>query len=454
MLFLLLSGLLLGQSVVVCPLTALAGIFPDTRSHWASPAIHVPSEQSILTGYSDGMFRPDGAITRAEFSVVMVKALALTLTAGGAPVFQDVPTDHWAYPAIETARVNGFVCGYPTGLFLPEKPVSRAEALAMLAAAARIPVPDDTTIQRILGDYRDAKRIPGWARPGVAAVIRSGLYISNPAKANILDPLKPATRADVAALAQRLRENVDLLSLNTSPSVSPEASPGASSLPARVATIPANTRFVGTMSGNAISSESAQVGDPIVLYLDQSISSPDRRILIPSGSKIMGKIIAVEPAYPTDSHDDGQSNGQSGGSSVEHGELDIRFIEIVTPDHQRYEILATVATEDGALHAGDAKGRVPSDATDANLTVSQESPREAAMGLLSTGTVSPGGVSGGATCMGALDITRRVAPQRKVGEIILRAGDKLELNLDRPMTVLPVSSPEDPQYKDSYGAGG
>ncbi|MGJ8495984.1 S-layer homology domain-containing protein, partial [Glaesserella parasuis] len=91
------------------PLLATAAIFPDTQANWARNAIQTLSDQGIITGYPDGSFRPDGLVTRAEFSAVLVKALGLNASASGAQTFSDVPTTHWAYPSIETVRASGLV---------------------------------------------------------------------------------------------------------------------------------------------------------------------------------------------------------------------------------------------------------------------------------------------------------------------------------------------------------
>jgi hypothetical protein len=92
-----------------------------------------------LNGYTDGTFRPDNPITRAEFAAVIVRALGLEAAAGmleGVPVgFPDVPANHWANGYIAVASSQGVVQGYPDGTFNPGANVTYAEAIAMIVRA-------------------------------------------------------------------------------------------------------------------------------------------------------------------------------------------------------------------------------------------------------------------------------------------------------------------------------
>ncbi|HEY9744959.1 MAG TPA: S-layer homology domain-containing protein [Oculatellaceae cyanobacterium] len=394
---------LLGQ-LAFTSLAANAAYFSDTQSHWAQGAIQALSDQNIITGYPDGTFRPEGPITRAELSVVMVKALGLSLNANGSQNFQDVPTTHWAYPAIETVRSTGLVSGYPNGLFMPSKGLNRTEALVVLANAARIPMPNDATVEQILSNYRDASSVPNWARTGIAALIQAGLYTNDPAEGNALNPLQPATRGYVAALVQNLRQRSNL------------ATPDPNMLQARIATVPANTRFTGTLSGTAISSELNKVGDEVVLNVDQALVSTDNRVVIPAGSKIVGRITAVEAA------------GRTGKNAV----LDIKFNEIITPDNQRYTIQGSIATEDGRLHGGTTKGRILKALGTTAVGAGLGAALGTALGPMSGGKAGKGAVYG--TAVGA-GVGAAGAALMKGNEVVISSGDSLEIKLDQPVTI-------------------
>lgn len=421
--------LALTVQLAAMPLLASAAFFPDTQSNWARNAIQTLSDQQIITGYPDGSFRPEGGITRAEFSAVMVKALGLSPNVSGAQTFQDVPTSNWAYRAIETVRHAGLVSGYPNGTFMPTRTISRAEAIAILANASRMPMPNDNTINQVLSGYRDSSSIPTWARPGVAAAIQSGIYANDPAEGNAINPNQPATRGEVAAMVQNLRERLNLAGGAPSGMGTPQSGGWSSTggttmgqggvLQGYVATVPANTRFTGTLNSGVVSSELNKVGDEVKLNVDTPLLSSDNRVIVPAGSQIIGKIATI----------------QSAGRTGKNATLDINFTEIVTPDGQRYPIQGSVATEDGMLHGGTTKGRIMKAAGSTAVGAGLGAALGTAMGPLSGGKVGKGAIYG--TAVGA-GVGALAAAAMKGKDVSIGSGDKIEIKLDQPMTV-PVS---------------
>jgi len=415
-----LLSLALTVQMTAVPLIASAAMFQDTQNNWARSSIQTLSDQGILTGYPDGSFRPEGLVTRAEFSAMLVKALGLNINAGGTQTFHDVPTNNWAYPSIETVRATGLVSGYPNGTFMPNRSISRAEAMAILANAARIPMPNDTTVNQTLSSYRDAGSVPNWARPAVAAVVQGGIYANAPSAGNSLDPMQPATRAEVAAMVENLREKANLANNapmgNTNGSTSVNTTPSGTMLQGRVSTVPANTHFTGTIGSGVISSELNKVGDEVKLNVDQPLVSSDNRVIVPTGSQILGRISQVQAA------------GRTGKAAT----LDIDFYEIVTPDGQHYTIQGSVATEDGLLHGGTTKGRVLKALGTTAIGAGLGAALGTAMGPLSGGHVGKGAIYGTAVGAGAGAVA---AAAQKGKDVTVSSGDKLEIKLDQPITV-------------------
>jgi hypothetical protein len=414
-------SLALTVQMAAMPLIASAAFFQDTQNNWARNAIQTLSDQGIITGYPDGSFRPEGLVTRAEFSAMLVKALGLNVNASGTQTFSDVPTTNWAYPAIETVRSTGLVSGYPNGTFMPNRSISRAEAMAVLANAARIPMPSDAAINQTLASYRDASSVPNWARPAVAAVVQGGVYANEPSAGNALDPTKPATRAEIAAMVENLREKQNLATTSpnmgtTTGSTSMTTTPSGTMLQGRVATVPANTQFTGTISSGVISSELNKVGDEVKLNVDQPLVSSDNRVIVPTGSQILGRISQV------------QASGRTGKPAT----MDIDFYEIVTPDGQHYNIQGSVATEDGMLHGGTTKGRVLKALGTTAVGAGLGAALGTAMGPLSGGKVGKGAIYG--TAVGA-GVGALAAAAQKGKDVTVSSGDKLEIKLDQPITV-------------------
>lgn len=96
---------------------------------WYNTAVSTLSSMGIITGYPDGTFRPNAAITRAEFA-----AIAARFDNDGdktAAKFSDIAT-HWARDEISIAYNNGWINGYPNGTFGPQRDITRAETMTLV----------------------------------------------------------------------------------------------------------------------------------------------------------------------------------------------------------------------------------------------------------------------------------------------------------------------------------
>ena len=128
---LLAAGLCLG---LIAAAPALA--FSDVSGEELSEAVEVLSGLGIVSGYSDGSYHPDDALTRAQFC----KLAILTEGHGGsgaggaptAPGFPDVPGGGWAAPYINLACEEGLVAGYGDGRFGPDDPVTVGQAVTVV----------------------------------------------------------------------------------------------------------------------------------------------------------------------------------------------------------------------------------------------------------------------------------------------------------------------------------
>jgi S-layer homology domain len=113
---------------------AWAAPFPDTENHWANPFISRLVEQDIIAGYPDGTFKPDRSVNRDEFAALVRQAFnekqERQIASGS--VYRDVPEGYWASNAIKEAYEMGFMSGYPNGYFRPNQAVSRTEAIVAL----------------------------------------------------------------------------------------------------------------------------------------------------------------------------------------------------------------------------------------------------------------------------------------------------------------------------------
>jgi hypothetical protein len=115
--------------------------FTDTSmDFWAADPIYLNVTLGLVTGYPDNSFKPDKGITRAELVTLLVRSLGIpqhTLDVfGTTEVFTDVKTNHWAANFIAYGSAVKYVTGYPDGTFKPNKVLSRAEGVTLLARYA------------------------------------------------------------------------------------------------------------------------------------------------------------------------------------------------------------------------------------------------------------------------------------------------------------------------------
>ena len=119
--------------------------FNDIQGHWAEDYINELYLQHVVSGKSEGIFDPNGLITRAELTKIAILAFGHSVnpTPNQHP-FQDVPLNSWFAPYVEEAQRLGFVSGYDTGGFGPNDFVTRSAALKILLGAAGIDSADIT----------------------------------------------------------------------------------------------------------------------------------------------------------------------------------------------------------------------------------------------------------------------------------------------------------------------
>ena len=98
---------------------------------WYNNAVSTLSNMGVIGGYADGTFRPDAPISRAEFAKI---AVSFTQNNGSAVYnyFTDVKTTDWFAPYVTAAKDAGLIEGYSDGSFKPESKITRAEACAIV----------------------------------------------------------------------------------------------------------------------------------------------------------------------------------------------------------------------------------------------------------------------------------------------------------------------------------
>jgi len=167
---------------------------------WAFTAVADLSARGLVTGYEDGKFHPDDAVTRAEYAKLVCSALGVEPdTTVTSDPFKDVTSSYWAAGYIAATVRKGWLTGYPGGLFKPEEPVSKGQALAIVARSQSWD--DKATLP-----YAEVQ--PGyWAHAFIEACFVRGI-IRNPDPGiefgGTLSPEDHCTRAQACVFLSRL----------------------------------------------------------------------------------------------------------------------------------------------------------------------------------------------------------------------------------------------------------
>lgn len=171
--------------------------FTDISGHWAEAAIKEAIASGIVKGYTDGTFKPNNTVTRAEFSVMLMGALKAE-GEGAALTFTDqAKIAAWAKEAVAHAVKAEIISGYPDGTFRPGANILRMEMVSMIAKGARLTLDPNAATS-----FADNEDIPAWAMGAVKAVSDKGIIQGR--TGNVFAPKATASRADAITVIMNM----------------------------------------------------------------------------------------------------------------------------------------------------------------------------------------------------------------------------------------------------------
>lgn len=139
-------------------------VFSDVYGEDCELAANTLRTYEMLLGYTDGTFRPNNTLTRAELSALLVQTMHLSVTAEGID-FADVPADSWYAPHVRAVCAAGYLKGVGGGYFDPQGTVTQEEmitVLGRLAAEVNLyfyqasqAVPEDTGVPEGYSDWAE-----------------------------------------------------------------------------------------------------------------------------------------------------------------------------------------------------------------------------------------------------------------------------------------------------------
>ncbi|MBR5506135.1 MAG: S-layer homology domain-containing protein, partial [Clostridia bacterium] len=172
--------------------------FSDISDHWANNYIRDAYAKGYVNGYSDGTYRPDNNVSRAEFAALICRSFGLTsVPYDGA--FADVDVGQWYTEYVSTALANGIISA--DAYFRPHDTITREEMCKMLAIAMQN---SDSSLAEAEYSpaFSDMNTISDWAAEYVAYVCYHN--IMNGRADGSFAPKESSTRAEAATVFSRL----------------------------------------------------------------------------------------------------------------------------------------------------------------------------------------------------------------------------------------------------------
>lgn len=270
------------------PITSASSFEDVPAGFWAGCDINLLAENKVVAGYPDRTFKPNLPVSRAEIASMAVNGFNLRSCGCPKKTFKDVPADHWANQAINTAVSNGLMDGYPGDLFKPNKPVTRAEAMVTLAKGIPCDM-DNCKAEEILNKFCDGNKVPGWAKIPVAKAIESGALKDVP-NGNEIQACKDASRADVASMLEAVRCAMGYSKKDVAYTAPDCGCTGGAAFVAKdeVVTIPT----LCLKFEDEINAKHANIGDRFAAKTTEAVCINGQTF--PEGSKVYGKVTEVD----------------------------------------------------------------------------------------------------------------------------------------------------------------
>lgn len=179
---------------------ATTSVFVDmARYVWAIPSVDFLYASGVVKGTGSNRFDPLGQVRRCDF-VVMLNRM-YNFRAAGTKSFDDVPEDQFYSAAIASAKAQNVITG-ENGLFRPEDPITREDAMVFLYNAMRAAnktVSSGSSSE--LYAFVDYNSVSPSARNAMISMIHMGILTGDDYRR--LNPSSPMTRAETATLMHR-----------------------------------------------------------------------------------------------------------------------------------------------------------------------------------------------------------------------------------------------------------
>lgn len=178
------------------PPEASSKTFDDTQNHWAKNSIDFLVNLGAINGFPDNTFKPDNAVTRAEFAKIVCMTFGISGKYSGE--FADVAESDWFAQSVSALAEHNIVTGYES-LFSPYADIRREDAAVILY---RLCTYLNAALVEGKNDFADSSNISDYALDASNAM--AALEIIKGDNNKMFNPKNSLTRAEAATVIQRV----------------------------------------------------------------------------------------------------------------------------------------------------------------------------------------------------------------------------------------------------------
>ncbi len=179
--------------------------FTDMSKHWAKTTVALLAAKNIIDSSYGTVFKPELKITRAEFAVMLSRGLGLLGDRVTAQQFRDVQPSTQTGDYIGAAAKAGIITGNTDGTFRPNDNITREQLAIMIIRAmeyTKNPITLSGSTSSALSAFKDRGKIQNASAEFVAKAVQEGIILGM--TTTEFQPQGNATRAQAAVMLQRM----------------------------------------------------------------------------------------------------------------------------------------------------------------------------------------------------------------------------------------------------------
>ncbi len=178
----------------------IASVYPDAEGHWAEESIRYCVNLGLFNGVTLSSFEPETDMSRAMFVTVLARMSGEKIS-GYSNSFTDVPSDAWYIDACAWASAKGIVTGTGDGIFSPDGKITREQIAVLLYRYAKLYGISDGTYDNIDLTFDDSSQISAWAQTAMLWANQNELITGR--DDNTICPLDSAKRCELTTIMAR-----------------------------------------------------------------------------------------------------------------------------------------------------------------------------------------------------------------------------------------------------------